>query len=119
MDSNLMNMIILPDRQALAREAANRFIRAAHEAIHERGAFRVALSGGSTPRELHLLLAREQAGSIDWARTHLFWGDERCVPPTDERSNYRMARETLLDTVGIPEANVHRPAAESADREGA
>ena len=46
--------------------------------------------------------------SVDWSRVHILWGDERCVPPDHEASNYRMARETLLDHVPVPEANVHR-----------
>lgn len=67
---------------------------------------RIALSGGSTPRRMHQLLA-ETAG-IDWSRVHVYWGDERAVPPDDPESNFRMTRETLLDLLSIPEANIHR-----------
>lgn len=67
---------------------------------------RVALSGGSTPRRMHELLA--EAPGIDWSRVHVYFGDERSVPPDDPDSNYRMARETLLDRTGIPEPNVYR-----------
>lgn len=66
----------------------------------------IALSGGSTPRKMHEILARKER--IDWANVHIFWGDERTVPPDDPQSNYRMAKETLLDRVGVPDANVHR-----------
>jgi 6-phosphogluconolactonase len=66
----------------------------------------LALSGGSTPRKMHEMLARKER--IDWSNVHVFWGDERAVPPDDAESNYRMARETLLDSVGIPDANIHR-----------
>jgi 6-phosphogluconolactonase len=66
----------------------------------------MALSGGSTPRRMHELLA-ETAG-IDWSRVHIYWGDERTVPPDHPESNYRMTRETLLDRIDIPEGNIHR-----------
>jgi 6-phosphogluconolactonase len=69
----------------------------------------VALSGGSTPRATYALLATvEFASLVDWPRVHVFWGDERCVPLDDPDSNYRMARETLLDHVPLPTRNVHR-----------
>lgn len=72
----------------------------------------VALSGGSTPRKMHEMLAR--ADGIDWSNVHVFWGDERTVPPDHADSNYRMAKETLLDHVEIPAENVHRMAGEIA-----
>ena len=92
---------------ALASAAAAEFLRAGREAISARGTFLAALSGGETPRATHSAIA-ERAGEIDWIRVHLFWGDERCVAPDDPQSNYRMARETLLSRVPIPDANVHR-----------
>lgn len=67
---------------------------------------RIALSGGSTPLRFHGLLAA--ADGIDWSRVHVYWGDERTVGPTDADSNYRMAKETLLDHVSIPERQIHR-----------
>lgn len=66
----------------------------------------LALSGGSTPRKMHEMLARKER--INWSNVHVFWGDERTVPPDDAESNYRMARETLLDSVGLPDENIHR-----------
>src|SRR5439155_45057 len=73
------------------------------------GRFVTALSGGSTPRALFELLATERfASSVDWGRIHVCWGDERAVPPDAEASNYRMAREALLDHVQIPASQVHR-----------
>jgi 6-phosphogluconolactonase len=99
----------LADSSAVAQAAAELFVtqaRAAQAAGHD---FRVALSGGSTPRRFHALLAasplREQ---VDWARVQFFWGDERCVPPDDPESNYRMARETLLDAIPLAPQQVHR-----------
>jgi len=68
----------------------------------------VALAGGSTPRATYALLATEEfAARVDWPRVHVFWGDERCVPPDHPGSNYRMAREALLDHVPLPARNVH------------
>lgn len=89
--------------------AAERIVGSAREAISRSGRFTWVLSGGSTPRRLYTLLASARfAGRVDWAHVHFFWGDERCVPPDDVESNYRMARETLLDAVRPPPENVHR-----------
>jgi 6-phosphogluconolactonase len=98
-----------PGPEALAREAAQRFTDLAREAIDSRGRFSVALSGGSTPTALYGLLAEEPyRAQIPWAQVHLFWGDERCVPPDHPDSNYRMVNETLISHVPIPSANVYR-----------
>ena len=71
--------------------------------------FNLVLAGGSTPRAVYQVLARpEFKNSIAWNWVHFFWGDERCVPPDHEDSNYRMARETLLDPLAIPKENIHR-----------
>jgi 6-phosphogluconolactonase len=69
----------------------------------------IALSGGSTPKILFALLAEEKyKNKIDWSRVHLFWGDERCVPPTHADSNYKMTNEQLLSKITIPAENIHR-----------
>jgi 6-phosphogluconolactonase len=100
---------VLPDSAALADAAARQVVEWAQDASDLRGAFSLALSGGSTPRDLHLRLSSAPLkDQVDWTRVHIFFGDERCVPPDDPQSNYRMARETLLDRVPIPAANVHR-----------
>ncbi|MEM7456459.1 MAG: 6-phosphogluconolactonase [Planctomycetota bacterium] len=75
--------------------------------------FSVALSGGSTPKLLFQLWAEEYAGKVDWSRIHFFWGDERCVSPEDEQSNFGVAKRLFLDPCGIPETNVHRVIGES------
>ena len=64
-----------------------------------------AVSGGSTPKLMFEALA---ASRFDWSRVHQFWVDERCVPPTDEQSNYKLAKECFIDPAGMPDANVHR-----------
>ena len=100
---------VVPDAAALAEAAAREFARAARDAIADRGIFRVVLAGGSTPRALYGRLARRPyRRSIAWDRIRFFWGDERCVPADDERSNYRMARETLLAPLRIPARRVFR-----------
>jgi 6-phosphogluconolactonase len=100
------DVIVLDDMAALAGEGARRFVALAGAAIADHGRFRVALSGGSTPRALHEQLARQHRDDVDWERVEIFWGDERFVPPDDAESCFRMARETLLDAVPIPAANI-------------
>jgi 6-phosphogluconolactonase len=93
----------------VAREAARRIVDAADAAIAERGRFILALSGGETPRLTYGCLAHaDMRDEMRWADTILLWSDERCVPPDDDGSNYRMAREALLDHVSIPADNILR-----------
>lgn len=81
----------------------------AQACITRDGKFNVALTGGSTPRAAYTLLGSDAYRErLDWSRVYVFWGDERCVPPDDEASNFRMARETLLDHVAIPNENIFR-----------
>jgi 6-phosphogluconolactonase len=113
-------VIVQPSLEALSREAAARFQRLAAESITAAGRFSVALSGGSTPLVLYHLLAEPPfRGAIDWARVHLFWGDERFVPPDHPDSNYRAALEALVRRVPIPTANVHRIPTEATEPEAA
>jgi len=106
---------VVADRRALMEAGATAFVAAARAAIGAHGRFVTALSGGSTPRALFELLATERfASSIDWGRIDVCWGDERAVPPEAAASNYRMAREVLLDHVPIPAAQVHRMAGEES-----
>jgi 6-phosphogluconolactonase len=108
---------IVPTKDELIQQAVEIFIRAANEAIKERGVFSVALSGGGTPRPVYEALGGpDHRGRVDWEKVHLFWGDERHVPPTDAQSNYRMVKEALLDQIEIPAANVHRVPTETEVR---
>lgn len=101
--------VVYPTPDALMAAGAERFVSAATRAVQESGRFAVSLAGGSTPKRLYALLATPAyARRVDWSRTHLFWGDERCVPPDDPASNYRMTREALIDRVPVPAGNVHR-----------
>jgi 6-phosphogluconolactonase len=98
-----------PDAVSLARAAAEHFVTLATETVAAQRRFAVALSGGNTPRRLYEILAGPSfQGRIPWPRIHVFWGDERCVPPDHPDSNYRMAREALLDKIPIAAENVHR-----------
>ncbi|MGH6934920.1 MAG: 6-phosphogluconolactonase [Methylocella sp.] len=91
------------DEEPLARLVAG-FIAAQASGVS--GRFSLSLSGGSTPKRAYELLA-ESSASLDWRKIHLFWGDERFVPPDHRDSNFRMAREALIDHVPIPAAQVH------------
>jgi 6-phosphogluconolactonase len=106
-----------PDAHAAARAGAEAFAAEARQAVEARGRFSVALSGGTAPREMYSLLAAD--ARIPWEGVHLFWGDERCVPPLHPRSNYAMAYDAFIRHVPIPEANVHRMRGELPAEEGA
>ncbi len=94
--------------EKLSRAAAHLFVDQAAQSIAERGRFLVALNGGSTPTRLFQLLAADFGDQVDWRNVHVFWGDERCVPPDDPGSSYGQARDALLSRVSIPETNIHR-----------
>ena len=98
----------------LFRGAAEEFVRLGRAAIGAQGRFAVALSGGSTPKNLYSLLAENYA-DFAWARTFFFFGDERHVSPDHPDSNYRMVNEALLAKISIPAENVHRVRAENPD----
>ena len=100
---------IYRDSQTLAQALAELFVTTGALAMAERGVFRVALSGGETPRAAYELLGEEPLNQeLSWSDVFIYFGDERCVPPTDEQSNYLMAKKAFLDSVRIPHANVHR-----------
>ena len=109
MNASLPELVVVPTADALADEAARRFAALGATAIAARGQFIVALSGGSTPKALYARLAAPPfSASIDWSRVIVIWGDERCVPPDDAASNFRMARESLLDHVPVQVTHVRR-----------
>lgn len=104
---------VYPQPADVAHAAARLFVDYAWQSIAKYGEFMVALSGGNTPRMLFEVLASDEfRGQVDWGKAHLFWGDERAVPPESPDSNYGMARRELLLRVPIPQANVHRMEAE-------
>jgi 6-phosphogluconolactonase len=113
--SSSIEVRTLTTPQELFEAGAELVAHSAKEAVDERGRFTIALSGGSTPRSLYHLLAANARTSLPWDRMFFFWGDERHVPPSDKDSNYRMANESMLSKVPVPEANVFRVRAENPD----
>jgi 6-phosphogluconolactonase len=101
------------DLDALSRAAVEVFVNLGRAAIGKLGRFSVALSGGSTPRRMYGQLASSQfEPRLNWENVHIFWGDERAVPPDDPQSNYGMADKVFLSRVPVPRANIHRIAGE-------
>jgi 6-phosphogluconolactonase len=101
--------------QELFAAAAEEVVRAANDAVAQRGRFTFVLSGGSTPKSLFNLLATNAKSALPWDRMFFFWGDERHVPPTDPESNYCMANEAMLSKIPVAAGNVFRIAAENPD----
>jgi 6-phosphogluconolactonase len=112
---------ILSQPGDIVRRAATEFVRAARDAVSKRAVFRVALSGGSTPKGLYSLLAADTAlrEQTPWSAIHFFWGDERNVPPDHPDSNFRMASETMLSRVAASPSQVHRIRGEADAAEAA
>ncbi|HXU72819.1 MAG TPA: 6-phosphogluconolactonase [Polyangia bacterium] len=111
---------VYDDGEAVARAAADTFVAIVAGVLADRSIARVALAGGSTPKAMYRLLAspayRER---VEWGRVEIFFGDERCVPPDHPDSNYRMARESLLDHVPLGADRVHRICGERPPEEAA
>jgi len=102
-------MHVFDDNRSFIDGSADFIAVLAAAAIAERGRFTIALSGGGTPKQIYARLATaDYRGRIAWDKTHIFFGDERCLPPDDARSNYRMAREALFDHAPLPAENIHR-----------
>ncbi|MDD2273993.1 MAG: 6-phosphogluconolactonase [Desulfuromonadaceae bacterium] len=111
---------IYPDAEALSFAAAELFTAEARQAVQARGRFTVVLAGGSTPRRTYEILAQDPFRElVPWEKTHIFWGDERCVPGDDPRNNALMARQELLDHVPIPPGQVHPMLCERSPQQAA
>ncbi len=95
---------VLPDQAALVARALELILSKIETAIEQRGRFTIALAGGSTPKPLYEAIANQK---LPWDKIHVFWGDERYVPPDHPDSNELMARRAWLDRVDIPAANIH------------
>jgi len=108
------NLLIPGDSSATLLYAVDHFISLCREAIADHDFFTVALSGGSTPKAIYELLCKHPyCEEIEWEKVHLFWSDERSVPPTHKDSNYRMAMEAGFKNMAIPPSHIHRMIAES------
>jgi 6-phosphogluconolactonase len=112
---------VLPDPATVAEAAADRFVSAARAAIDERGVFRVALSGGGTPKQVYpLLMEPARRGAVDWEAVEFFWGDERAVPPDHPDSNFGVAYGMLISQLpGVRPDHIHRMPAEAPDLDAA
>ncbi len=112
---------ILPDGVAIAKRAAQEFVQAAAAAVRAKGSFNVSLAGGSTPKALYSLLVNDPAlrSQLPWDKMHLFFGDERHVPPDHPDSNFRMATEAMISKSPLKPAQVTRIKAEYPDAERA
>jgi 6-phosphogluconolactonase len=111
---------VLPDPSEAAEAAARELVAAFSDSLADHGRFRVAFSGGSTPKLLFDRLAQDTFRTlVDWTRARVFFVDERCVPPGDARSNYRLAKEHLLDPLRVPPENVFRMRGEEEPRRAA
>jgi 6-phosphogluconolactonase len=103
-----MEIEIYNDSETLSRAAADLFVEQSQYAVQNRGLFSVVLSGGNTPQRTYELLAQKPwVGLVPWDRTHVFWGDERCVPKNDPRHNAHIAFKLLLDHVPVPSSQIH------------
>jgi 6-phosphogluconolactonase len=117
-----INYYVEPDAAALARRAAQYFVEMAGEAVAYQGRARIAISGGSTPKAAFRLLAdpsQPWRARMPWDNLDLYWVDERCVPPDDPESNYRMTREAMLDEVPLRPEQIHRMEGELEPAEAA
>lgn len=103
------HLTVYPDHSTFVNGAVDFVTRCAAKALAAQGQFVIALAGGATPRAIYARLAEaDYQQRMDWSKTYVFFSDERCVPPDDERSNFRMAREALLDRVSLPPQNIYR-----------
>ncbi len=107
---------IVSNPESFAQRSVEIFVEDAQKAIRAKGIFYVALSGGHTPKHFFELLGElDQAKNLPWNKIHLFWVDERYVPPVSPQSNYKLAADTFLSKVAIPQNNIHRIPTEYAD----
>lgn len=107
--SNTRELRVGRDLADVVWQVATYFVKQAQAAIAARGAFHVALSGGGTPAPMYALLAFDEwRVRLDWTKVHVYFSDERCVPPDSNQSNYRLAYDALLRPCGVPEGNIYR-----------
>lgn len=99
-----METKIYTDKNKVAEEFADYFAKL----VKDYGTFHVALSGGSTPKLIFDVLATQYGDTINWSQIHFYWGDERCVAPTDEQSNFKMTQDHLFSKIKVPKENIHR-----------
>lgn len=99
-----MKVNVYKDKQEVARQFSMYFA----DLVNAKDVFHVALSGGSTPKIVFDVLADVYGDTLDWSKIHFYWGDERCVPPTDDQSNFKMTDQHLFSKIKVPKGNIHR-----------
>src|SRR5688572_21559124 len=109
------HVIVVPDSAAAADAGARLWVDTVRQALAAHGVFHVALAGGTTPRDMHRKVSEQADLDYAWHRTHVFFGDERAVPPDDDRSNFGIASEALIDCVPLSPQQVHRMEGEAPD----
>ncbi len=114
-----LEICVFPDLAKVSEAAAESIASMAHQTVSKKGRFTIALSGGETPRLLYQRFAAHYSEKMPWDTTHVFWGDERCLPVDHKDSNYNLAYQTFLSKVAIPPQNIHRIQAESENPEDA
>jgi len=113
-------ILVFENKEALSRAVADRFVEVVQECCASGNSCSVALSGGVTPQRCYALLGTDRyRNQVDWTAIHVFWADERSVPPVDNDSNYKLAYDLLLSVVPIPEKNIHRVKGEKSPIEAA
>jgi 6-phosphogluconolactonase len=112
-------IIVMEDRETLFARAAEEIVHVSGEAICTHGQFSFCLTGGNTPADVYTLIASRFHLSVDWNAVHLFWGDERCVPPNDQASNFAMANRTMLSKLNLDPEQIHRMRGEDEPAQGA
>lgn len=115
----MQNIIIYPDPNKLVKNFARHLKKLAEETIKEKDLFHLVLSGGSTPKILFKELKKNYSNKIDWSKVHIYWGDERCVEPESDESNYGEAFRLFISHLNIPENNIHRIIGENDPEEEA
>ncbi len=108
---------IFENAKKVYKAVAKEILRITLESNQQR--FNIALSGGNTPKKLFLILGKKYKDEIPWERIHFWWGDERCVPPGDDESNFKMTKESLFSRINVPDENIHRIKGESNPEEEA
>jgi 6-phosphogluconolactonase len=101
-------VMVLDDYESLSVRAAEEIVHVSGESICTHGQFALCLTGGNTPADVYSLMGTRFHLSVDWNAVHLFWGDERCVPPDDAASNYALAKRTLLSKLSLEPGQIHR-----------
>lgn len=115
-NQNNRQIVVSASEEEAAQKCSDYVLHALTEAAGSNGRANLAISGGSTPQFLFAAMAKAK---FDWTKVHIFWVDERCVPPTDDQSNFKLANETLLTPAGVPKENIHRIQGELPPGQGA